>query len=174
MVSGARVVSYWLTAYFWDLCTFMFTVLVLMIVFAIFQETGWSSPSDLWRLTFVLWTFAWSVLPYTYVASNLFGQPASGYTYMALYYVFTGMALFSITFILTLPEFDLQSIADTLTWIFMIFPHFALSHCMYGINLLVQQHELCETRCSQLVNCDMKVGVVVVHTHHHLYLFIAS
>lgn len=40
--------------------------------------------------------------------------------------LFSGMACFFIVFIMSLEQYDLQDTAKVLTWIFMIFPHFAL------------------------------------------------
>lgn len=158
MVSGARIIAYWLTALVWDFCTYTLTVLVLLGIFAAFQETGWSSPVELARIWFVLALFAWAVLPCTYLASRLFSVPASGYTRMALFYVFTGMACFFIVFIMSLPAYDLKHVADGLTWAFLVFPHFALSHSLNSINVVVQQEEICHMWCEAITGCTEKVS----------------
>lgn len=136
----------------------MLTVVVLLIIFAAFQQTGWSTASELGRITFVLAVFGWSVLPCTYLASRLFSVPASGYTRMAMFYVFTGMACFFIVFVMSLPAYDLKGVADGLTWAFLVFPHFALSHSLNSINLVVQKVELCRLRCEALPGCTQQVS----------------
>lgn len=136
----------------------MATVAVLLIIFAAFRQTGWSSGDDLARIAFVLALFGWSVLPCTYLASRLFRVPASGYTRMAMFYVFTGMACFFIVFVMSLPTYDLRHVADGLTWAFLLFPHFALSHSLNSINLVVQRIELCRLRCEAMPGCTEQVS----------------
>lgn len=93
MVSGAHVYAYWLTAFIWDYLTYLLTIVVLIAIFAAFQETGWSSPTELGRILLVLVIFGWAVLPTTYIFSMLFTVPASGYTRMTMFYVFTGISI---------------------------------------------------------------------------------
>lgn len=165
LVSGSRVISYWLTALAWDYLTYMATVLVLLVIFAAFQQTGWASPAELARITFVLALFGWAVLPVTYLASRLFRVPASGYTRMAMCYVFTGMACFFIVFVMSLPAYDLKDVADALTWVFLVFPHFALSHSLNSINLVVQGVELCRLRCDAMPGCTQQVNAIYSFCH---------
>lgn len=90
MVSGARVHTFWLTAVIWDYFTYILTVLVMVAVFAAFQESGWSTPLELGRFLAILAAFGLCVLPITYIASMFFKSPESGFTLMAMLYVFTG------------------------------------------------------------------------------------
>lgn len=90
MVSGARVLTFWLTALIWDYISFILTVLVMIAVFAAFQEPGWSSPLELSRILAIMAVFGISVLPITYIASMFFKDPDSGFTRMTIVYVFTG------------------------------------------------------------------------------------
>lgn len=50
--------------------------------------------------------------------------------------------------------YDLQDVADILKWIFLIFPHFALSHSLMNINLIIQGEELCRIRCEMRPECS--------------------
>lgn len=89
-VSGARVITFWLTALIWDYVTYIFTIVVMIAVFAAFQESGWSSPLELSRILAIMAVFGISVLPITYIASMFFKDPDSGFTRMTILYVFTG------------------------------------------------------------------------------------
>lgn len=89
-VSGARVITFWGTAFVWDYITYLLTILILVLVFSIFQETGWSSPEELSRVVIILVSFGYAVLPLTYIFSKFFTVPASGFTRMTMFYVFTG------------------------------------------------------------------------------------
>lgn len=52
--------------------------------------------------------------------------------------------------------YDLEHVADILKWIFLIFPHFALSHSLTNINLIIQMEELCQIQCDMLPGCTTK------------------
>lgn len=54
---------------------------------------------------------------------------------------------------MSLEVYDLVHVADILKWIFMLFPHFALSHSLSNINLIVQAEELCSIRCEMEALC---------------------
>lgn len=89
-VSGARVLTFWLTSLVWDYITYLLTVIVLIIVFAAFQEPGWSSAMELSRLLLMMAAFGVAVLPMTYVASMFFSSPDGAFTRITIFNVFTG------------------------------------------------------------------------------------
>lgn len=89
-VSGAKVITYWITAFIWDYITYLITILALIAIFAAFQENGWSTALELSRIFLILVAFGFAVLPVTYIASQFFVIPASGFTGMTMFYVFTG------------------------------------------------------------------------------------
>lgn len=47
-------------------------------------------------------------------------------------------------------EYDLEDVAKTLTWIFLLFPHFALSHGLSNINMITIFNQICDTQCQLL------------------------
>lgn len=172
--------TFWLTAFIWDYFTYFVTIIIFALVFAAFQEPGWSSPTEISRILVVLGLFGFAVLPVTYVSSKFFTVPASGFTRMTMFYVFTGrygffiffphlnigiryilyinifclgLGLFFTIYLLSLPEYDLADIADSLIWIFLIFPHFALSHSLSSIHSILQIEERCKLECELNVHC---------------------
>lgn len=99
-VSGVDILTFWSVSYLWDLLTFIITALCLVITILCYQEDGYKSPSDLGRIFSVFLYFAFSVLPLTYLGSFLFTIPATGYTYMAMFNMFSGkfnVKLFTIS-----------------------------------------------------------------------------
>lgn len=93
-MSGAKVITYWITAFIWDYITYLITIIVLIFIFAAFQENGWSTPEELSRILLILIAFGFAVLPITYIFSMFFTVPASGFTGMTMFYVFTGIFFF--------------------------------------------------------------------------------
>lgn len=89
-LSGANVLTFWLTAYLWDLFTFLITVILMIITFAIFQEDGWSTGLELARVFLILFAFIFAILPITFFASKFFKESADGFSIMSLIYIITG------------------------------------------------------------------------------------
>lgn len=63
------------------------------------------------------------------------------------------MACFFIVFIMSMEIYNLQHVADGLKWVFLIFPHFALSHSLSNINRVTQLDEICRLRCETMTIC---------------------
>ncbi|XP_037025654.1 ATP-binding cassette sub-family A member 3-like isoform X1 [Bradysia coprophila] len=156
-VSGANVLTFWVTAFLWDIFTFIVTILFLVITFAGFQEEGWSTALELSRIFFILLIFVVAILPVTMFASRFFKDPADGYSVLSMIYIFTGMACFFIVFIMSLEQYDLQDTARLLTWIFMIFPHFALSHGLGNINMITSFNQICDMQCKVIPGCTKEI-----------------
>lgn len=89
-VSGANVLTFWLTAYLWDMFTFLITVLLLVITFGIFQEEGWSTGVELSRVFLMLFAFVFAILPVTFLASKFFKEAADGFSILSMVYIVTG------------------------------------------------------------------------------------
>lgn len=50
-------------------------------------------------------------------------------------------------------EYDLEDVAKTLTWIFLLFPHFALSHGLTNLNIVSVFDQICDTQCDLILLC---------------------
>lgn len=74
----------------WDMLTFQLTVIALLLLFVAFQEQGWSSAVEMFRIYLILIFFSWGFLPNTYFFSLFFKEPASGFTRVSIIYIVTG------------------------------------------------------------------------------------
>ncbi|XP_053951058.1 phospholipid-transporting ATPase ABCA3 [Anastrepha ludens] len=126
-VGGVRVWTFWLTQLLWDLTTYTITALIVIITIACFQEEGYANFSDLIRYFLILFLFGFAVLPFTYLLSFLFKEPATGFAQTSTINIFTGVALFVVIVVMSFEAFDTKDVADGLQWAFRIFPHFSLS-----------------------------------------------
>lgn len=136
IVSGINIIVFWITAFIWDFITFVITSVCTISVLAMFQEDGWSTADELGRV-FVIWMcFGFAVIPVSYLLSMLFTIPSTGFVRIAIFNIFTGVALFLIVFIMKFDNFDLKDIADSLTWVLLAFPHFALSEGLNNLNIV--------------------------------------
>ncbi|XP_063925793.1 phospholipid-transporting ATPase ABCA3-like isoform X3 [Zophobas morio] len=126
-VSGVKVYIFWIMSFLCDLVTFIVTIIAVIITLVCFQEDGFRSANDLARIFLLLFYFGCSMLPMMYVSSYFFNVPSTGYTRMTLFSVFTGVAAFLVVQVLSTPGLDLEYVADTLHWIFLVVPHYSLA-----------------------------------------------
>lgn len=89
-VSGANVLTFWVTAYIWDMFTFVITVILMILTFAIFQEEGWSTALELSRVFLIVFAFIFAILPITFLSSKFFKESADGFSLLSLIYIVTG------------------------------------------------------------------------------------
>lgn len=57
---------------------------------------------------------------------------------------------------MSMEEYDLEDVAKALTWIFLLFPHFALSHGLSNINMITIFNQICDTQCNLLPLCNSR------------------
>lgn len=152
-VSGINVLMYWLTAFLWDYLTFIIIALLMTITIGVFQEDGYSTLEELGRIYFVFIMFGFAVLPFIYIFAFLFNAPASGFTKMSIIFIFMGVAMYTVVFSMRFDGFNLKHVADTLTWIFLTVPHFALSNALSNINMVNVLTDVCRRQCEILGTC---------------------
>lgn len=156
-VSGINVVMYWLTAFLWDYLVFVIIAFLMTLTIGVFQEDGYSTFQQLGRIYFVLIMFGFAVLPFIYIAAFFFNAPASGFTKMSIIFIFLGVAMYTVVFSMRFEGFNLGHVADTLTWIFLTVPHFALSNAFSNINMVNVLSDVCDRQCSILGQCGEKL-----------------
>ncbi|XP_017056192.1 phospholipid-transporting ATPase ABCA3 isoform X3 [Drosophila ficusphila] len=126
-VGGVKVWTFWLTQFICDFATYIVTALIVVITIVCFQEPGLSSFGELGRYFLLLLLFGFAVLPFIYIMSLFFKEPATGFARVSIVNIFCGMALFIVVVVMSSEFFDTKDTADILGWIFRIFPHFSLA-----------------------------------------------
>ncbi|XP_067637687.1 phospholipid-transporting ATPase ABCA3 isoform X2 [Eurosta solidaginis] len=126
-VGGVRVWTFWFSQLLCDLITYLVSALIIIITLVCFQEEGFALFGDLLRYFFLLVMFGFAVLPFTYLISFFFKEPATGFARISIINIFTGVALFVVIVIMSFEAFDTKDTAVTLQWFFRMFPHFSLA-----------------------------------------------
>lgn len=88
------------------------------------------------RLFVLLFCFVWCVLPFVYLFSMIFDIPSSGFIKTVMVGIFLGIALFYVVFSLESPILELEHVAEKMTWIFLVVPHFALTQGLSNLNVI--------------------------------------
>lgn len=152
-VSGINALIYWLTAFLWDYCLFIIIALLATATIGAFQEDGYSTFEELGRIFFVFLIFGFAMLPFIYNSAFLFSIPASGFSNMSIFFVFSSVSMFALIFSLGLESFDMKHVADILSWIFLTIPHFALIDALSNINVNNVIVDVCQRQCDQTGAC---------------------
>ncbi|KAH8345395.1 hypothetical protein KR084_010845 [Drosophila pseudotakahashii] len=126
-VGGVKVWTFWLSQFICDFATYIVTALIVVITIVCFQEPGLSSFAELGRYYLLLLLFGFAVLPFIYIMSLFFKEPATGFARVSIVNIFCGMALFIVVVVMSSELFDTKDTADILGWIFRIVPHFSLA-----------------------------------------------
>lgn len=158
-VGGVKVFTFWLTQFFCDYFTYLVTALVFVGTIACFQEENFSTFSELGKYFFVLMVFGVSVLPFTYLMANLFTEPAIGFGRLSILNLFAGNALYIVIMVMKMPFLNTVDVANTLQWVFYVFPHYALASAMTKLSSNIATRKVCDEICSLLPgfkDCDAK------------------
>ena len=110
-----------------DILSAIPSMLLVIILVLIFDTATFSDGDAIGMLIICLLAFDWNVMPFTYLVSFLFKQPASAQRWVAMIYIFIGLFLFSMYVIYV------QGNEDLWYFLFAIFPSFSLTQAIFGI-----------------------------------------
>lgn len=57
---------------------------------------------------------------------------------------------------MSMEEYELEDVAKTLTWIFLLFPHFSLSHGLSNLNMITIFNQVCDSQCNLIPFCNSR------------------
>ncbi|EDW27108.1 GL16575 [Drosophila persimilis] len=143
-VGGVKVWTFWLSQFICDFATYIFTAFIMILTILCFQEAGLSSFGELARYFLLLLLFGFSALPFIYIMSLFFKEPATGFARVSIINIFCGMALFIVVVVMSSDFFDTKDTADVLGWIFRIFPHFSLAMGLNKVYINTATRNACE------------------------------
>ncbi|XP_032295539.1 phospholipid-transporting ATPase ABCA3 isoform X3 [Drosophila virilis] len=159
-VCGVKGWIFWFSLFLWDFITLLFTVLVIIVTLACFQEIHFSTFDELGRIAFVLIIFTFCVLPFTYAFSLYFKDASTGYARISIFNNLFGIAVF-LTFVLLANFYDDSILYKILNRIFNLYPHFSLAMCINKISVNAASRSACSKLsglppiliCEMVPNC---------------------
>ena len=78
-VSGVQLTNFWLSTYLWDLINFMVPSLIICLLFWAVGVDAYGTEGRAWITLLMLFLTGWAVIPFTYLLSFLFNDPATGF-----------------------------------------------------------------------------------------------
>uniref|UniRef100_A0A182NHT5 ABC transporter domain-containing protein n=1 Tax=Anopheles dirus TaxID=7168 RepID=A0A182NHT5_9DIPT len=157
-VSGVNAVTFWGVSFLWDFGVYCVAMALYLGTLAAFREEGWSTPEELGRVAIVFVCFGLAVIPFTYLGAYFFDVPSTGFIKLLIFNIFTGTVLFTAVFLLKVKDFDLRHVAETLEWVYMVFPLFALSHSLNNINVMETTRQICDAYCDAMPFCTPQLA----------------
>uniref|UniRef100_A0A8C7A8Y8 ABC transporter domain-containing protein n=1 Tax=Neovison vison TaxID=452646 RepID=A0A8C7A8Y8_NEOVI len=126
-MGGLPPTLYWLGSFLWDMCNYLVSACVVVLIFLAFQQRAYVAPANLPALLLLLLLYGWSITPLMYPASSFFSVPSTAYVVLTCVNLFIGINGSLATFVLELfSDQKLQDVSRILRQVFLIFPHFCL------------------------------------------------
>ncbi|XP_044233893.3 phospholipid-transporting ATPase ABCA7 [Ursus arctos] len=126
-MGGLPPTLYWLGNFLWDMCNYLVSACIVVLIFLAFQQKAYVAPANLPALLLLLLLYGWSITPLMYPASFFFSVPSTAYVVLTCVNLFIGINGSMATFVLKLfSDQKLQEVSRILKQVFLIFPHFCL------------------------------------------------
>ncbi|XP_043768571.1 phospholipid-transporting ATPase ABCA7 isoform X9 [Cervus elaphus] len=126
-MGGLPPTLYWLGNFLWDMCNYLVSACIMVLIFLAFQQRAYVAPANLPALLLLLLLYGWSITPLMYPASFFFSVPSTAYVVLTCINLFIGINGSMATFVLELfSDQKLQKVSRILKQVFLIFPHFCL------------------------------------------------
>lgn len=134
LISGVGRIVYWTATFLWDFACFCITIVVVIIIFLIFNEKAFVGADSIVAFVLLLLSYAAVSTTFVYPLSFCFDVPSTGFVAVSTVNVFIGMVTLLTTFVMSLVTE--QENPFYLNTIFMIFPQFCLGKAL--LNMSVQ------------------------------------
>ena len=132
MISGASIVSFWLSTYAFDILVYMIP-LALSILSIIWVDLDQLIVNGaLWACFLLLLGYGLSVTTCTYALSFLFGKHTQAQIIVVLFNVFLGLVLMIAQFVMAQIE-DTQYVNELLMPLYRLSPGFCLGHGLFTL-----------------------------------------
>ncbi|XP_053684912.1 phospholipid-transporting ATPase ABCA3-like [Sabethes cyaneus] len=145
LVSGVNRFFYWLTGFLWDYFIFAIVCLFIIATIAVFQEPGFSTGAELFRMYSIFLFIGLPALPLAYITTLYYAVPPAAFIRVSVAFIVTGTALFIFVFLLGTDMFQLNELSETLSTVFLIFPHFTLCDAIVSLSRMSVTINMCES-----------------------------
>ncbi|KAL3876097.1 hypothetical protein ACJMK2_033975 [Sinanodonta woodiana] len=119
-VSGVRMFTYWSATFLWDLINIMIPCVLLLFTFWGFYIDAYVDEYHLYSILLLFFLYSCSMLPFMYVLSFIFTVPSTGFVWLTMFNILSGVATILAVGILQIPQLDLEYLSKALEWIFLV------------------------------------------------------
>ncbi|RNF24658.1 ABC1 transporter [Trypanosoma conorhini] len=146
-VSGLRFSIYWLSNYIFDLCCYLITMILVIIVMLIFRRKEYVSATTFGPTFLLLLAYGFSCIAMAYMVSFFFKEHSTAQNVVLLANFVTGFLFVLLAVILTmLPE--TQKTGEGLKWAFRVFPSYCIGEGIVNLASLPGRQGMSDTTVS--------------------------
>ena len=143
IVSGVHSITFWLSKYLWDLINYMIPCALIGILMLACKVDSYALEGRVWDLYLILFLHGWAIIPFSYLLSFFFKEPASGYVRILVINIALSMLMYFTFKVLSIKELGLTDIADILDWFFMLMPLYSLGAALEAYYLHYTHITIC-------------------------------
>ncbi|CAG0915031.1 unnamed protein product [Notodromas monacha] len=126
-VSGLPPWLYWISAYAWDMSSYLVSASLCVFVFLVFDEEAYVARDTFPGLLVLMVLYGWATVPLMYPFSFFFETSSFAFVALATANLFIGIVSTISTFVLEImEEEEFQDIANVLKQVFLAFPQYCL------------------------------------------------
>ncbi|XP_052824141.1 phospholipid-transporting ATPase ABCA3 [Octopus bimaculoides] len=144
-ISGVYPFNFWISVYIWDMITFFVTSICVIIAFVCFDIEAYIVDGHSAAILLLFFLYSTAALPFTYLLSFIFKTPTSGFVWLALINIVSGLLSVLSVNILSIPQLNLSDVADILRWVFLVIsPEFCLGQGLIDFYANYDLIEMCD------------------------------
>uniref|UniRef100_A0A8C7AJQ6 ABC transporter domain-containing protein n=1 Tax=Neovison vison TaxID=452646 RepID=A0A8C7AJQ6_NEOVI len=165
-VSGVSVLTYWLSAFLWDLICFCILCFLLLGVFKYCGLDAFVANYNFLDTMMIFMLYGWSVVPLMYLGSFLFSSSTAAYIKLTLFNYFSTIFSISIYVIRQQYGFDFPHYATTLIdSILLMLPSYNFAMCISKFFDDYEMKNLCSRQIPSILVKSTEKSVYNFGTH---------
>lgn len=143
-ISGLHLFQYWTSNFILDYAVYVISSLLMALAIYLLKVDAFQTITQLGYLSLTFAATGLSALPFIYMCSVIFSDPATAYVRVSLYMLIAGTTTFLMVLILQIPDFDLVDVSDRLDDVFsFLLPVYTLSIAVFSIFENFKAQEFC-------------------------------
>ncbi|CAH1794818.1 unnamed protein product [Owenia fusiformis] len=143
-VSGVHSVSFWSATFLWDFLNYLIPVILLLVTFVAFKMDAYTSGTNLGSILLLFVVYGWAMLPMMYLMSFIFDVPSTGFVWITMWNILSGIATMLAVNILSIPQLQTEDLSKTLDWIFItLLPNYGLAQGLLDFYMNYEYITIC-------------------------------
>ena len=90
-MSGVGSWTFWAATFTWDIINYVVPCILITVIFVAFDIPAYTDDGRYMYIMLLFMLYGWAVLPFMYLLSFLFTVPASGFIWLSMLNIITGM-----------------------------------------------------------------------------------
>jgi len=133
LISGASIVTYWISSYTWDLVIYLIPWAASCITVWAFNIAAFEGD-NLYALSLLFLLYGCAIIPFTYLVSFLFESHSTAQNIVLILNFITGLVLLIASFVMSVIE-STKATNNTLKYLYRLFPGYTLGDGLLSLTV---------------------------------------